>query len=385
MPDTGEKTRRRRRASTSAQKTPRRGAKETAEDTAGTATETAEGAAGTAGDAAGDAADTARDKTTITGTLMDTVRGAAIEVLQPVVKEAATSAAKVAADKGPDLVKGKLGPAVASAGGVGGLAKMATDKGGDLVGGITDKLGGKGGKSPSGTGRGRRLPVQESIDVGVDLETAYDQWTQFEEFPRFMHRVEKIEQRDDTTLMWHENIWGVRRQWEAEIVEQIPCERIVWKSTGGPKVTGVVTFHRLSDTLTRIQVNMDFQPQGLFEKTASGFRMSRRALRSDLMRFKAYIEMRDEASGEWRGRIEDGEVVDEEDEGTEEEARFSKDDEEDEEEFEDEEEDEEEPVASEDEDEDLEEEEEEEEPPKKAPRKSTRKKAPARKKTRARS
>jgi uncharacterized membrane protein len=389
MPETGEKTRRRRRATTSGNNKPSRRSAKAAKDTADTATDTAQDAAGTAGETAGNAADAAGQKTTISGALMDTVRGAAIEVLQPVVKEAATSAAKVAADKGPDLVKGKLGPAVASAGGVGGLAKMATEKGGDLVGGIADKVGGgKGGKSPSGTGRGRRLPVQESVDVGVDIETAYDQWTQFEEFPRFMHRVEKVEQRDDVTLMWHENIWGVRRQWEAEIVEQIPCERIVWKSTGGPKVTGVVTFHRLSDNLTRVQVNMDFQPQGLFEKTASGFRMSRRALRSDLMRFKAYIEMRDEASGQWRGTIDEGEVVDEDDEGADEEARFSKDEDEDEEELEDdeeledEEEEEEEPVASEDE-EDVEDEE-EEEPPKKK-KKPARKKAPARKKTRARS
>jgi uncharacterized membrane protein len=380
MPETGEKPRRRRRASTSGQKKPRRGASKAAEDTADTATDTAgeaTGAAGKAAGAAGDAAGGADGKATVTGALMDTIRGAAIEVLQPVVKEAATSAAKVAADKGPDLVKGKLGPAVASAGGVGGLAKMAADKGGDLVGGITDKVGGgKGGKSPSGTGRGRRLPVQEHVDVGVDLETAYDQWTQFEEFPRFMHRVEKVEQRDDVTLMWHENIWGVRRQWEAEIIEQIPCERIEWRSTGGPKVTGVVTFHRLSDTLTRVQVNLDFQPQGLFEKTASGFRMSRRALKSDLMRFKAYIEMRGEPTGEWRGEIEDGDVVDED------EARFSKDDEEpedeaeldDEEELDEEDEDEEEPDEEEDEEPEAEADEEEEEEEEKKPAPRARKK-----------
>jgi uncharacterized membrane protein len=197
---------------------------------------------------------------------------------------------------------------VTEAGGAGALAKGALSK----AGGITGKLpGGKGGgKRPSGHGRGRRLPVQEHIDVAVDLQTAYDQWTQFEEFPRFMHRVEKIEQKDDTTLMWHENIWGVRRSWEAEIIDQQPCERIAWRSKGGTQTVGVVTFHRLSDRLTRIQINHDFQPQGLFEKTASGMRMSRRALRSDLMRFKAFIEMKDDATGAWRGRIEEGEVVD---------------------------------------------------------------------------
>jgi hypothetical protein len=118
--------------------------------------------------------------------------------------------------------------------------------------------------------------------------------------------------------MWHENIWGVRRSWEAEITEQTPCERIAWRSTGGPQTVGVATFHRMSDRLTRVYVNLDFQPKGLFEKTASGMRLSRRALKSDLMRFKAFVEMRDEATGEWRGKIEEGEVVDEPEAGGEE-------------------------------------------------------------------
>lgn len=150
--------------------------------------------------------------------------------------------------------------------------------------------------------------ITESIEVDVPVRTAYDQWTQFEDFPKFMHRVEKVEQKDETTLMWHENIWGVRRSWEAEIVEQIPCERIVWRGKGQVQVVGVATFHRLSDNLTRVQVNMDFQPKGLFEKTASGFRISRKALKSDLMRFRAFVEMRDDATGDWRGVIEEGEV-----------------------------------------------------------------------------
>jgi uncharacterized membrane protein len=248
---------------------------------------------------------------TLVSELRDAVRDAALEVLRPVAREATTSAAKFAATKGPGLVKDKVVPMVSEAGGAGALAKGALSKGGDLAGGITGKLGGdKGGKKPTGHGRGRRLPVQEYVYVGVDIETAYDQWTQFEEFPRFMHRVERVEQRDDTSVMWHENIWGVRRSWEAEILEQKPCERIVWRSTSGPQQVGVVTFHRIADNLTRVQVNLDFQPQGLFEKTASGFRMSRRALRSDLMRFKAYIEMKDEPTGAWRGLIEEGEVVD---------------------------------------------------------------------------
>jgi len=257
---------------------------------------------------------------TITGELKETVREAAIEVLKPVMRSATKSAAKYAVTRGPGLVKDKVAPKLQEAGGAGAFAKGITSKGGGLaetVGGVASGIGGKlgGGKkkegdSPSGTGRGRRLPVQEFVDVGVDLQTAYDQFTQFEDWPKFMHRVERIEQRDDSTLMWHENVWGVRRSWEAEITEQTPCERIVWRSKGGPQTIGVVTFHRLSDNLTRILITMDFQPKGLFEKAASGTRISRRALKSDLMRFKAFIELHDEATGEWRGRIEDGEVVD---------------------------------------------------------------------------
>jgi uncharacterized membrane protein len=262
---------------------------------------------------------------TLMGELRGTIRDAAIEVLRPVARKATTSAAKYAVSKGPDLVKDKVAPKVAEAGGAGALAKGVLSKGGNvgqLAGGIAEKVGGKGkgGKKPTGYGRGRRLPVQEYVDVAVDLQTAYDEFTQFEDFPKFMHRVEKIEQRDDSTLMWHENIWGVRRSWEAEIVEQKPCERIVWRGTGQTQTTGVVTFHRLSDNLTRIYVNLDFQPKGMFEKAASGMRLSRRALRSDLMRFKAFVEMRDEATGSWRGRIEDGDVVDSQDERDEPEA-----------------------------------------------------------------
>jgi uncharacterized membrane protein len=303
----------------------RRRVKDVAEDVNGAGeraeeeVQDARGQAEEAGEDAQDGKDGKDSKSTITGELKDTFREAAIEVLKPVMKKATTSAAKYAVTKGPDLVKDRLD----QAGGAGALAKGMASKGGGMAGavgglasGIGGKLGGKKqeGESPSGTGRGRRLPVQEHVDVGVDLQTAYDQFTQFEDWPKFMHRVERIEQRDDATLMWHENIWGVRRSWEAEITEQEPCERIVWRSKGGPQTLGVVTFHALSDRLTRIEITMDFQPKGLFEKAASGTRISRRALKSDLMRFKAFIELRDEATGEWRGRIEEGEVVEERDE-----------------------------------------------------------------------
>jgi uncharacterized membrane protein len=284
---------------------------EAPQDVAETGEETAQDVSGTADAAA--PRDAGKQK--LTSELRDTVREAAIEVLRPVARKATTSAAKYAVTKGPELVKDRVGPKITEAGGAGAIAKGVASKGGGVASsaasGITEKLGGKGkkGKAPTGTGRGRRLPVQVYVDVAADLETTYDQFTQFEDWPQFMHRVEKIEQRDDATLMWHENIWGVRRSWEAEITEQKPCERIAWRSKEGPKSVGVATFHRLSDKLTRVYVNLDFQPQGLFEKTASGTRISRRALKSDLMRFKAFVEMRDEATGAWRGRIEEGEVV----------------------------------------------------------------------------
>jgi uncharacterized membrane protein len=291
------------------------GARDTAEETAGGTRETAEETAGGARDTAEETAGQLTSGTqSLTAELRSTIRDAAIDVLRPVAKEATTAAAKYAVKKGPEFVKGTIQPKVEGAGGPTALAQGALSKIGAAGGGLLSKVKGSGedgggAGAPQGTGRGRRLPVQEYVDVAVPVETAYNQFTQFEEFPRFMHRVEKVEQRDDKTLMWHENIWGIRRQWEAEIVEQVPDERIVWRSRGGVQTTGVVTFHRLSDRLTRVYLNVDFQPKGLLEKTASGVRLSRKAIKSDLMRFKAYVEMRADETGAWRGRIEEGEVV----------------------------------------------------------------------------
>src|SRR5436190_2130177 len=246
-------------------------------------------------------------------------REAAIGVLTPVVKKAATGLTKQLATKGPELYQEYIEPRIEEAGGVGELAKKVTDskglKGmavGKAAESVMDKVTGgrSGGGKADGTGRGRRLPIQEATDVGVPIDVAYNEWTQFEQFPEFMHRVEQIEQIDDTHLVWHENIWGRRRKWKAEITDQTPNERIAWRSEDGAENVGVITFHDLGDRLTRILVNLDFQPKGLMEKTASGFRMSRRALRSDLMRFKAHIEMQDEEEGAWRGTVEDGEVTD---------------------------------------------------------------------------
>jgi len=187
----------------------------------------------------------------------------------------------------------------------GGLAGKAAERLLGAAGGNSDGDGSGGHQPAKGWGRGRRLPIQCSIDVAVPLDVAYDQWTQFEEFPEFMHRVEQIEQKDDETVVWHENVWGIKRSWESQIVEQVPDERIVWRSDDRGGHSGVVTFHKLSERLTRVELNVDFQPEGVFEKLASGLRFHRRAIKTDLQRYKAYAEMRNEETGAWRGEIHD--------------------------------------------------------------------------------
>jgi uncharacterized membrane protein len=162
--------------------------------------------------------------------------------------------------------------------------------------------------APGHGGSGRRMPIQQSVDVAVPIKVAYNRWTLFEDWPEFMHRFETVEQPDDTTLSFSTKFWGITRRFEAEIVEQRPDQRIEWNVTDGPAHTGVVTFHELADRLTRIEVSMDVEPHGLLEKTARGMRFTKRAVRADLHRFKALIELDEEAEGGWRGTIEGGKV-----------------------------------------------------------------------------
>src|SRR3954451_11001609 len=271
---------------------------------------------------------------------------AAVSVLSPVAKKVATQLAKMAVERGPELIEDTVLPKLQDAGGkLGELGQRFGGGGGDGGGGGGDDEGGEG-TAGDATERARRMPIQQAVDVAAPLETVYDQWTQFEDFPKFMHRVERVEQRDPTTVVFHEKIWGVRRMWEAEIVEQEPDERIVWRTTSGTTHVGVVTFHKLSDRLTRVELNVDIQPEGAIEKIARGARFAKRAARADLKRFKAFVEMRDEETGAWRGVIEDGDVAEEpsEDEREEEEPEAYEDEE---------------PEAYEDEDEDAEDEDEE--------------------------
>ena len=146
--------------------------------------------------------------------------------------------------------------------------------------------------------------IEESIDVEVPLRTAYDQWTQFEEFPNFMEGVESITQIDDTHLHWVAEVAGVRREWDAEIAEQHPDERVAWWATDGSVNAGVVTFHRLSDSTTRVMLQLDFEPDGLVEKVGDTLGFVRRQAVGDLGRFKEYIESRGDQTGAWRGDVD---------------------------------------------------------------------------------
>jgi len=145
--------------------------------------------------------------------------------------------------------------------------------------------------------------VTKSIDVDVPVTTVYDQWTQFEEFPRFMEGVEKITQLDDTHTRWKTSIGGVEREFDATITEQHPDERVAWTSTSGPEHAGVVTFHRLSDTQTRVTVQLEWSPEGLVEKAGSVLQADDRRVAGDLERFKAFIESRGVETGAWRGDV----------------------------------------------------------------------------------
>jgi uncharacterized membrane protein len=176
---------------------------------------------------------------------------------------------------------------------------------------------------PQATGKGRRMPVQQAVDVGVPLETAYNQFTQFEDWPEFMHRVTRVTQEDDCTISFATKIWGKTKEFTASIETQRPDERIKWKVSQGITHAGVVTFHELAPNLTRIEVTLDVAPGSLIEKAARGMRHVKRAVRADLHRFKAFIEMQELETGAWRGVIIDGELVEPHDESYDEERDYS--------------------------------------------------------------
>ena len=225
---------------------------------------------------------------------------------------AAAAAAGLAVQKGPDLLKKLQGNA----------DQKAQDLGEEAIEGVKNGLassgpGGKlaskllGGAGKSGGGGGgqkggktRRLPIQRWTDVAVPVEKAYDAWTNFEEYPKFMHRVLEVkpDEKDKKKIHWQEKIWFSSREWDAEITDRRKNDRIAWKTVSGTQHSGVISFHKLDTNLTRVLVTVDFVPGGMIEKMASGLRFVKRAVQSDLARFKAYVEFGDAKGIEYKSK-----------------------------------------------------------------------------------
>jgi uncharacterized membrane protein len=150
--------------------------------------------------------------------------------------------------------------------------------------------------------------ITESIDVNVPVRTAYNQWTQFEEFPEFMEAVERVDQLDDQRLHWVAKVGGKTKEWDAKITEQTPDQRVAWTATSGAENAGVVTFHRIDDSKTRVTVQMDVDPEGVVENVGEKIGVPDRQVKGDLERFKEFIESRGRETGAWRGQVEQSDV-----------------------------------------------------------------------------
>jgi uncharacterized membrane protein len=229
--------------------------------------------------------------------------------------------AQEATSKLGDTVQGQLKDKVEEAGGPSGILKD-TVKGALPFGGGGGEGGGGGKQDAEGVGKGRRMPVQQSIDIGLPIETVYNQWTQFEDWPKFMHRVTRASQEDPCKVNFAVKIWGKTKEFTAEIETQRPDDRIKWKTTQGMNVNGVVAFRELGPNLTRVMLSFDVDPGSLLEKYARGARYVKRAARADLHRFAAFIEMLEQETGAWRGVIEDGELVEDHDPSYDEEREY---------------------------------------------------------------
>jgi uncharacterized protein YndB with AHSA1/START domain len=233
--------------------------------------------------------------------------------MEALVAAAVSAVGALAASKGPDLVRKVAGAtqeksenkaeemgqkalegakdSLGKAGGVGKLASKALGGGG----------GGGGGKKT------RRLPIQRWTDVAAPIDDVYEAWTKFDQFPQFMHRVLNVEQKDRDKISWSEKIWFSKRQWEGRVTERRKNERIVWKTNSGMSHKGIVSFHKLAPNLTRVMITMEFEPNGMMEKMASGLRFVKRAVQADLARFKAYVEMEQAKGIEYRPNPKDEE------------------------------------------------------------------------------
>jgi uncharacterized membrane protein len=145
--------------------------------------------------------------------------------------------------------------------------------------------------------------IEQSIEIDVPVQTAYNQWTQFEQFPEFMEGIEEVRQLDDRHLHWVAAFGGSKHEWDAEITEQSPDERVAWRNTDGKDNAGVVTFHKLDDSRSRVMVQLDFVPEGIKEKLGDALGAPDRRVKGDLERFKELIESRGSESGAWRGEV----------------------------------------------------------------------------------
>ncbi|WP_316755596.1 SRPBCC family protein [Streptomyces herbicida] len=209
--------------------------------------------------------------------------------------------AKLALDAGRKVAEGK-GP-VRSA------VELGFSHAKDNVVGALKNLGGGKGKRKGGAGQ-KPTVIIEYIDVGVPLRTAYDQWTQYQDFSTFAKGVKSASRTDDTHSDWQLKVFWSNRGWKAHTTEQIPDYRIQWSSEGAKGTTkGVVSFHRLEDNLTRVLLVMEYYPKGFFEKTGNIWRAQGRRARLDLKNFARFITLKGEAEDGWRGEIRDGEVV----------------------------------------------------------------------------
>ncbi len=145
--------------------------------------------------------------------------------------------------------------------------------------------------------------IEESIEVQGPLSTVYNRWTKFEDFPQFMDGITEIRQLDDTHMHWVAEFGGQHHEWDAEVTEQKPDERVAWKNTDGTANAGVVTFHRIDPDTTRVMVQMDFVPEGIIEKLGAAIGSADRRVRGDLERFKDLVETGGGETGGWRGEV----------------------------------------------------------------------------------
>jgi uncharacterized membrane protein len=211
--------------------------------------------------------------------------------------------AKLALDGGRKIAEGK-GPLRSA-------LELGAGRAKDSVTGAVKNLtgGGKGKRKGGGSGQ-KPTVILESVDVGVPLRTAYDQWTQYQDFSTFAKGVKSASRSDDTSSDWQMKVFWSNRSWKAKTTEQIPDDRISWSSEGAKGTTkGVVSFHSLGENLTRVLLVIEYYPSGLFEKTGNIWRAQGRRARLDLKNYVRFLTLKGEASDGWRGEIRDGEVV----------------------------------------------------------------------------